>query len=36
MRGWGTPGAWMHRPDDDDPADAEAGAAETATEPSPG
>lgn len=37
MRGWGTPGAWMHRSDDDeDVTDAEAGAPEGATEPSAG
>jgi phosphatidylglycerol---prolipoprotein diacylglyceryl transferase len=37
MRGWGTPGAWMHRSDDDgDEADAEAGATESVTEPSAG
>jgi phosphatidylglycerol:prolipoprotein diacylglycerol transferase len=34
MRGWGTPGAWMHRSDDDDEADAETG--ESVTEPSTG
>jgi phosphatidylglycerol---prolipoprotein diacylglyceryl transferase len=35
VRGWGTPGAWMHRSDDQG-ADAEAGAAESAAEPSAG